>query len=181
MKILHTPKAEYTRDQDRMVVGIAQIAPVWLDRAATLVKVEAAIEQAVSEGCQLVTFGEALVPGYPFWIDRTDGARFNDPRQKHHYARYVDQGVILERGDLDGVTALAKNHKVAVYLSVMERVPDRGSHSLYCTLVYVDATGTIQSAHSKFCIPPMRNGLLGRRGMGMVCLFTSWGRSAWAD
>jgi len=149
MKILYTPKADNTRDQDRMVVGVAQIAPVWLNRTATLAKVEAAIEQAASEGCQLVTFGEALVPGYPFWIDRTDGARFNDPRQKHHYARYVDQGVVIERGDLNAVTALAEQHEIAVYLGIMERAPDRGGHSLYCTLVYVDSTGTIQSIHRK--------------------------------
>lgn len=105
MQILHTPKNDSTRDQDRMVAGVAQIAPVWLNRVATLAKVEAAIERAASEGCQLVTFGKALDPGYPFWIDRTDGAHFNDPRQKHDYARYVDQGVVIERGDLDGATA----------------------------------------------------------------------------
>ncbi|MEP5760302.1 MAG: carbon-nitrogen hydrolase family protein [Litoreibacter sp.] len=149
MQILHTPKIENMRDQDRLVVGVAQIAPVWLDRNATLVKVEAAIEQAAGQGCQLVTFGEALVPGYPFWIDRTDGARFNDPRQKNHYSRYLDQGVVIERGDLDGVVALAKKHQIAVYLGIMERAPDRGSHSLYCTLLYVDAAGIIQSVHRK--------------------------------
>ena len=149
MQVLHTPRNEKTRNQDGLTVGIAQIAPVWLDRKATLSKVEAAIEQAASEGCELVTFGEALVPGYPFWIDRTDGARFNDPRQKRHYARYLDQGVIIERGDLDGVTALAKHHKIAVYLGIMERAPDRGGHSLYCTLAYIDALGIIQSLHRK--------------------------------
>lgn len=148
-KTLHTPQNENTRDQDRLVVGVAQIAPVWLNREATLSKVEAAIEHAAAEGCQLVTFGEALVPGYPFWIDRTDGARFNDPRQKRHYARYLDQGVVIERGDLNGVSALAKQHQIAIYLGVMERAPDRGGHSLYCTLVYVDATGAIKSVHRK--------------------------------
>lgn len=149
MKTLHTPQNENTRDQDRLVVGVAQIAPVWLNREATLSKVEAAIEHAAAEGCQLVTFGEALVPGYPFWIDRTDGARFNDPRQKRHYARYLDQGVVIERGDLNGVSALAKQHQIAIYLGVMERASDRGGHSLYCTLVYVDATGAIKSVHRK--------------------------------
>lgn len=149
MKTLHTPQNPKIRAEDRMIVGVAQIAPVWLDRKATLAKVEAAIDQAASEGCQLVTFGEALVPGYPFWIERTDGARFNDARQKHHYARYLDQGVAIERGDLNAIAARAKQHKIAVYLGIMERAPDRGSHSLYCTLVYFDATGTAKSVHRK--------------------------------
>ncbi|SNR54225.1 carbon-nitrogen hydrolase family protein [Puniceibacterium sediminis] len=149
MQTLHISHGRDTAEADRLVVGLAQLAPVWLNRAATLSKVEAAIEQAAAEGCQLVTFGEALVPGYPFWIERTDGARFNDDRQKRHYARYLDQGVVIERGDLDGVSALARQHQIAVYLGVMERAPDRGGHSLYCSLVYIDATGTIRSVHRK--------------------------------
>lgn len=149
MKILHTPRNKDARSEDLLIVGVAQVAPVWLDRNATLSKVEATIEQAASEGCCLVTFGEALVPGYPFWIERTDGARFNDDRQKNHYARYLDQGVVIERGDLDGITALAREHKISVYLGVMERAPDRGSHSLYCSLVYIDSDGTVQSVHRK--------------------------------
>lgn len=31
----------------------------------------------------------------------------------------------------------------------MERAPDRGGSSLYCTLVYIDATGKIRSVHRK--------------------------------
>jgi hypothetical protein len=28
-------------------------------------------------GCSLIAFGEAFVPGYLFWIEHTNGARFN--------------------------------------------------------------------------------------------------------
>lgn len=95
MKIIHTQRRDTASAEDRLTVGVAQIAPVWLDRVATLAKVDQAIEKAAAQKCQLVTFGEALVPGYPFWIERTDGARFNHPRQKKHFARYLDQGVII--------------------------------------------------------------------------------------
>ena len=141
--------APSARDSDRLVVGCAQIAPVWLQRDATLVKVAVCIERAVAEGCQLIVFGEALVPGYPFWIERTDGARFNDAKQKARFARYLDQGVDIARGDLDAICALARASQISVYLGVMERAADRGGHSLYCTLVYIDASGTICSTHRK--------------------------------
>lgn len=49
-----------------MRIALAQIAPVWLQREPTLAKVEAAVAEAVAQGAQLVVFGEALVPGYPF-------------------------------------------------------------------------------------------------------------------
>ncbi len=141
--------APLARDEDRLVVGCAQIAPVWLQRDATLRKVLACIERSAAEGCRLIVFGEALVPGYPFWIELTDGARFNDAKQKAMFARYLDQGVDIDRGDLDPVCTLARTLGVSLYLGVMERAADRGGHSLYCTLVYIDATGTICSTHRK--------------------------------
>jgi nitrilase len=149
MKIIR-PKAPFTgQSKDLLTVGIAQIAPVWFRRAETLTKIGGVLNKAADEGCQLVAFGEALVPGYPVWIERTGGAKFNDPKQKAIYARYLDEGVVIERGDLDGLCAIAKDRSVAVYLGVMERAPDRGGHSLYCTLVYIDQSGVIQSVHRK--------------------------------
>ncbi len=37
------------------------------------------------------------------------------------YAQYLEEGAIIERGDLDVVCTLAKNHSIAVYLGIMER------------------------------------------------------------
>ncbi|MDJ0749929.1 MAG: carbon-nitrogen hydrolase family protein [Woeseiaceae bacterium] len=128
-------------------VAIAQIAPNWLDRGATLGKVVDWIAKAAD--ADLVVFGEALVPGYPFWVERTGGAEFESPLQKSLFAHYVSQGVCIEDGDLDAVCAAARKHKTAVYIGVMERAASRGRHSLYCSLVYVDNAGTIGSVHRK--------------------------------
>lgn len=134
---------------DRLVVGVAQLAPVWFQRDQTLEKVAECVLSAAEEGCQLVVFGEALVPGYPFWIERTNGAVFNDPKQKAMYARYLDQGVVIERGDLGALCSLAFQHSIAIYIGIMERAPDRGGHSLYCSLVYISASGQVESVHRK--------------------------------
>jgi nitrilase len=53
------------QDPYLLTLGLAQIAPCWMDRASTLQKVEAWVERAAAEGCHLAAFGEALVPGYP--------------------------------------------------------------------------------------------------------------------
>jgi hypothetical protein len=82
---------------DSLTVGLAQIAPVWLNREKTLAKVIGHVEQAAAQGCRLVAFGEALVPGYPFWIELTDGARFNSPVQKELHAYYASQAVQIDR------------------------------------------------------------------------------------
>ena len=59
-------------NQDILKVGLAQMAPIWLDREKTLEKVCTFVENAADQNCELVVFGEALVPGYPFWVERTE-------------------------------------------------------------------------------------------------------------
>ena len=128
---------------------MAQIAPVWLQRDATLAKVIEWVGKAATDGCDLVTFGEALVPGYPFWVERTEGAKFESDLQKTLYAYYVSQAVTIEDGDLENLCKTAAKNKIAVYLGVIERAADRGSHSLYCSMVYIDSDGKIGSVHRK--------------------------------
>ncbi len=135
--------------QNLLTVGLAQIAPVWLKREQTLAKLNAYVEQAAAQGCHLVVFGEALVPGYPFWVELTDGARFNSQLQKEIFAEYSAQAVQPEVGHLDHLCATAKRHSIAIYLGCVERAVDRGGHSLYCSLVYIDPSGQIASVHRK--------------------------------
>lgn len=134
---------------DQLTVGVAQIAPVWLNRDATLAKIVDHTRQAAAAGCQLVVFGEALLPGYPIWIDWTDGSRFNSPVQKRIHAHYVDQAVQIEAGHLAPLQRVAAEKAIAVYVGTVERAADRGGHSVYCSLVYIDNQGEIQSVHRK--------------------------------
>jgi len=129
-------------------VAIAQIAPVWLHRAQTLEKVADSVESAVDAGGQLVTFGESLVPGYPFWLERLHGARFNASDLKEIHARYVEQSVCIEDGDLSSLCALASARRVAVVIGVIERPAARGE-SVYASVVYINANGIIGSVHRK--------------------------------
>lgn len=130
-------------------VGLAQITPIWLNKKKTLAKVGEYITMAATENCQLVVFGEGLLPGYPFWVSFTNGSSFNDSRQKEIFAHYLDQGVCIETGDLDNICALAKKHRIAIYLGIIERPKDRSGLSLYCSLVYINQEGHIRSVHRK--------------------------------
>jgi nitrilase len=134
---------------DTLHIAGAQIAPVWLDRTATIAKVIAYVHAAADQGMQLVAFGEALIPGYPFWIELTDGARFDSPLQKALHAHYLDQAVQIEAGHLDPICDAARARQITVVVGCIERPVDRGGHSVFASLVYIDATGTIQSVHRK--------------------------------
>ena len=171
---------------DALKVGIAQIAPQWLDREQTLAKVVRYAEMAAEEDCRLVTFGEALVPGYPFWVGRTQGAQFNSLVQKDIHAHYMDQAVQIEAGHLESLQQIAAQHSLAMYVGCIERAPDRGGHSLYCSLVYIDGQGVIQSVHRKL-MPTYEERLTWSPGDGhglrvhRIGAFTAGGLNCWEN
>jgi nitrilase len=130
-------------------VALAQISPVWLDKKATTEKILTSIHEAGKQGCELIVFGESLLPGYPFWLTLTHGAAFDSEIQKEIHAHYIRNAVQIEKDDLKEICLAAKQHGIAIYLGMIERAHNRGGHSIYCTLTYIDGKGEIKSTHRK--------------------------------
>ncbi|WP_412986633.1 carbon-nitrogen hydrolase family protein [Pontimicrobium sp. IMCC45349] len=130
-------------------IAMAQIAPVWLNKLETLKKVENSIVEASKEKCELIVFGEGLVPGYPFWLALTGGAQWDKKVNKELHAHYVRNAIQIELGELDAICELAKTHSIAIYLGIIERAQNRGGHSIYASLVYINEKGEIKSVHRK--------------------------------
>ncbi|MFT7542861.1 MAG: nitrilase [Gammaproteobacteria bacterium] len=145
-------------------LAVAQIAPVVFDRELTLAKVEARVREAAVEGADLVCFGEALVPGYPFWTERIGGAQFDGAVSKELYALYVDQAVDLGAGHLDVLCELARAGSIAVSISLIERSKARGL-SLFCSSIYIDKGGQVCSVHRKL-VPTFEERLTWAAGDG---------------
>jgi len=146
-------------------VALAQVAPVWLNRGATLEKILARVEQAAQEQAGLVIFGEALLPGYPFWPELTGGARFENDSQKSLFAHYARQAVDLGQGHLDALCRLAGDLGIAVYLGFIERSAQRGGFSLYASLAYIDPQGNLAPVHRKL-VPTYEERLVWSPGDG---------------
>jgi nitrilase len=172
--------------ETKLKIAIAQIAPVWLNKRETTLKIISQINEAGAQGCELVVFGEGLLPGYPFWIELTDGARFNSTIQKEIYAHYFQQAVQINEGDLQTICNAAAINKTAVYLGCIERAADRGNHSLYCSLVYIDQMGIICSVHRKL-VPTYEERLVWSNGDGKgltvhsLGAFTIGGLNCWEN
>jgi nitrilase len=148
-----------------LTVAVAQIAPVWLDREATVQRVVAQIDAAAAQGARLVAFGEALLPGYPFWVEHTEGARFESSFQKTMFAHYAREAVDIEHGDLAQVCEAARRGRAQVMLGIVERPADRGGHSLYCAQVTIDDQGLVRNVHRKL-MPTHEERLLWSPGDG---------------
>jgi len=136
-------------NRDQLKIALAQIAPIWLNKEQTLNKIKTTIVDTAKEKTELLVFGEGLLPGYPFWLSITHGSKFNDQVQKEINAHYINNAVQVEAGDLDEICSLAKEYQMAIYLGIIERPSDRGGHSVYCSLIYVNENGEIKSVHRK--------------------------------
>lgn len=169
-----------------MKIALAQIAPVWLDRNSTLKKIISRVEDAAGGGADLVVFGETILPGYPFWLDGTGGAKFNDDVQKDLFAHYATEAVCIEEGMLDPLCSRCRELGTAVVVGILERPLDRGGTSLYCALVYIDAAGIIQNVHRKLQ-PTYEERLVWSPGDGHglktfpICGFQLGGLNCWEN
>lgn len=141
------------------------MAPVWLDRKSTTGKMLFYIKAASEKGCDLVVFGEALLPGYPFWLELTGGAKFNSPVQKEIFAYYVSQAVTISAGDLEPIRKLAGEKSIAIIFGFIERAEDRGGHSLFCSLASIGKDGQLHYIHRKL-IPTYEERLVWANGDG---------------
>ena len=148
-----------------MLIAIAQLGPVWGDRDATIGRAVGAIDEAGRAGARLVCFGETYAPGYPIWPSRLDGARFEEPELREAHARYLEQCVDIDAGDLDPVRDAARRAGAAVVIGVAERARDRGGQSVHCSCVYVAPDGGVGSVHRKL-VPTYEERLVWAHGDG---------------
>lgn len=127
-------------------VASIQMAAVFLDAEKTWMKLADYIDEAASNGAELVTWGETLIPGYPVWVSRSGGAKFNDQVQKKIYAKYWQEAMHLKTSRiLTEMKENAKRHGVMLMGGVLEKE----SGSTYCTLLTIGSNGELLGRHRK--------------------------------
>ena len=147
-----------------MKVAVSQSSPIWLNKEASIEKATTEILKAATGGADLVVFGEGFVPGYPFWVAFTDGAKFDSTLQKEMFSIYHKNAVDVEPGDLVPIQKACKSAKIACYLGIIEKTKKRGA-TLFCSLVYINKKGKIKSVHRKL-IPTYEERLVWGNGDG---------------
>jgi nitrilase len=107
------------------------------------------LQDAASQGVELVAFPETFLSGYPFWVELTGGARFEDPAQKRAYAAYLEAAVEVDGPQLREITEAARDLDLFVYLGTTERATGSGRGTVFCTLVAIDPQAGVVSTHRK--------------------------------
>ena len=157
-----------------------------MNRQKTLEKASNYAENAANQNCEFVVLGgEACVAGYSYWLELTDGARFNSRIQKEFFAEYSNQAVVIERGDLNILCDLAREKRIAIYVGIVEKPAERGE-SLYAALVFINQNGEIKSVQRNL-VPTYEERLVWANGDGNgLCVhnvgaFTVGGLNCWEN
>jgi nitrilase len=128
-------------------LAAVQACPIFLDRDATLDKAARLIAEAGAAGANLAVFPEAFVSGYPVWAWFVPAGHTRPLRDL--YARFVASAVSVPSAATDHLCRAAKSAGVAVAIGVNERNTEASGTTVYNTLLYISADGTIIGKHRK--------------------------------
>lgn len=156
--------------------AIAQRPPVLLDLAKSIEEAIASIDEAASEGAQLVVFPEAYIPGYPTWIWRLkpggDMALGNEI-----HAKLRANAVDMMKNDLAPIQEAAKARKVVVVIGFNEIESEYSGTTLFNSVAIIDDNGQVLNVHRKLMPTNPERMVWGEGdGRGLRVVNTSVGR-----
>jgi nitrilase len=166
-------------DSKRMRVAVAQSAPVYLDKQASLAKALDLIQQAAKQEAQLVAFGETWLPGYPAWLDVCPGAAlWDNSSAKEIFARLRSNSLVVPGEEVHALSEAARDLKIAIVIGASERVDaGPGNGTLYNALLTISEDGQLRNHHRKL-VPTYTERLVWGNGdgRGLEAVTTSAGR-----
>jgi len=133
--------------QETFIVAAAQSTPVFLNREKSLEKACDIIAEASQNGARLVVFPEGFIPAYPDWVWLVPGNEWD--MLNDLYTTLVENAVAVPDQTTDRLCEAAKKANIHVAIGINERNQEASNASLYNTLLYIDAAGTILGKHRK--------------------------------
>lgn len=119
-----------------------QAAPIYFDTKASTQKACSLIQEAGTQGADLVAFGECWLPGYPFFV-------WGEYAATHALAPvYLASAVEIPSATTEQLCEAARQADIDVVIGVAER-DARSRGTVYCTLLFISSDGEILGKHRK--------------------------------
>jgi nitrilase len=162
-----TVKTRSSPDSKQARVAIAQFAPVYLDKRASLTKALGLIQQAAKREAQLVAFGETWLPGYPAWLDVCPGAAlWENASAKEVFANLRNNSITVPGEEVNALCEAARDLKIAIVIGASERIDAGAGHgTLYNSLLTISDDGQLRNHHRKL-VPTYTERLIWGNGDG---------------
>jgi nitrilase/aliphatic nitrilase len=100
----------------RLRAAAVHAAPAFLDRDATLDKIDSLTAAAVARGAELVVFGESFLPGFPVWTNVLPPVD-----QTPFFLRLFSNAITVPGPEHDHLAALARRYRATLSIGVSEK------------------------------------------------------------
>ncbi len=128
---------------DTLKLCAVQAAPAYFDKQSSLDKALRWIDKAATDKPDIIAFGEAWLPGYPFFIDSPLSETWWEAA-----AELLDNAVLLDGPEVSALRVAAKQANSALVIGINELDPQTKG-TLYCTMLTISADGELLNRHRK--------------------------------
>jgi len=129
---------------DKVKVAVAQVAPVFMDKEATIDKACRAMEEAGRKDAELIVFSETFIPGYPYWRGTNPISRWSE-----NQIEYMKNAISVPSQDTEVLGDAAKDAGLVSVIGCTELSDLRGSNTLYNTILFFGKNGELLGKHRK--------------------------------
>jgi nitrilase len=127
----------------RFCAAAVQAAPVFLDRDASISRLEQWAAKAKAAGADLIVFGESYIPAFPLW-----NMVYAPIDQHAFYRRLYDNAIEVPSPQIDQLGDIARRHRVVLSVGVTEKGTE-SMGTMWNTNLLFDADGTLLNRHRK--------------------------------
>lgn len=124
----------------KYIAAAVQAAPVYMNREKTLEKACSMMDEAASNGADLVAFPESFISGYPWWNFVGTGRPFVDMHQK-----MLENAVEVPDETVRVLGECCRKNKIYACIPVNEK----DGSSVYLTQLWFDPEGNMIGKHRK--------------------------------
>jgi predicted amidohydrolase len=159
-------------------VAIAQAAPVYHNKTASLSKALELIRRASSQGAKLIAFGETWIPGYPVWLDICPGAAlWNHEPTKEVFAELRENSISVDGPEVAQLSEIARELQIGIVIGINEHIEQGpGSKTLFNSLLTFSPDGRLANHHPKL-VPTFTERLVWGPGDGRGLASVDFGQA----
>lgn len=121
-------------------IALVQAEPVMFDKAASLKKALAFIQEAASEKAELIVFPELFIPGYPIGMNFGFSMGKRTEAGREDWKKYYDASVVVGESEFGKLADAAR--KTGAYISMGFSERDAISGTLYNSNVIFEPDGS---------------------------------------
>ena len=137
--------------KSQVKVAIVQDGPIYLDKKKSLKKAIHLIEEAASNGAELIVFGETWLSGYPAWLDYCpEMGVWDHPATKQVFIKTYQNGIEVPGAETKVISDLARKHALVIGIGVNEVIAKGNANgTIFNTFLLFNTDGKLAVHHRK--------------------------------